>query len=205
MIAYASREGVFVHDIDSGKRVTALSKHDGQALAFHPSGEWLLSAGAAVWIARVAGTVPWRELYAGGRTKPALDLSEAVQRQMTKLDLEKLEQRWRESVEAAVLKLAGTFKKTPANQTLVANMRAQMEKQIALMRANFANLKAGKLPPPHQGNETVMCAGFSSDGKRLWLGTDRGIRVYDWAAVISRPSTARCPSRCYRTIPVPPR
>jgi hypothetical protein len=193
LLAYASRAGVFVHEIDSGKRVTALSTHEGPALAFHPSGEWLLSAGAAVWIARVNDTEPWRELYAGGQTPLPQDLSDAVKREMNRVNLASLELKWRTAIEAAVKKLATTGEQSPATVALVDRMQQQMEKQLEQMRANFANLKAGKLPAPREGNERVLCAGFTADGNHLWCGTDRGIRVYDWEAVLAAPGNSPMP------------
>ena len=72
-------------------------------------------------------------------------------------------------------------------------MRQQMNKQLDQMRQSLSNLKAGKLPPPRHGNESVMCAGFTEDGSKLWLGTDRGLRVYDWAEVQNSPPDAPMP------------
>lgn len=34
-----------------------------------------------------------------------------------------------------------------------------------------------------KGNEIPQCVGFSRSGRLMWCGTDRGMRVYDWAAL----------------------
>jgi hypothetical protein len=202
LVAYASREGVFVHEIDSGKRLTALTAHGGPALAFHPSGDWLMSAGNAVWIARIDGSDPWRELYPGGQAPLPQELSKAVQKEMSRVDLDALEKKWRTSIEAAVQKMAAAGQQTPATAQLVARMHKQMEKQLEQMRANFANLKAGKLPPPRQGNETVLCAGFTANGGRFWCGTDRGLHIYDWSAVQAAPANSPMPEPILSHTPI---
>lgn len=193
LLAYASREGVFVHDVDSGERLTALSTHDGKALAFHPGGQWLMSAGSAVWIAPIAGKSPWRELYPGGRTALAPELSEAVKKEMTRVNLDAMEQKWRTAMEAAVAKMAAAGQNSAATEQFVAKMREQMDKQLQQMRDKFAKLKEGNLPPPRHGNENVLCGGFTLDGSRLFLGTDAGLRVFDWEAVKSAPADAAMP------------
>lgn len=203
LLAYASREGVFVHDIDTGQRLTALATHDGAALAFHPGGEWLLSAGSAVWLARIGATDPWRELYPGGQTPTSSELSQAVAKEMTRVDLDRMEKKWRDALEVAIQKLAATGGDPRTTAQLVAKMRQQMDKQLQQMHANFANLRAGKLPPPRHGNETVMCAGFTRDGDRLWLGTDRGLRVYDWPAVVAAADKTAMPAPTHAHDPKP--
>ncbi|HWE00875.1 MAG TPA: hypothetical protein VG326_00595 [Tepidisphaeraceae bacterium] len=182
-LAYASRQGIFVHEVDSGKRITALTARDAQTLEFHPGGEWLICAGTAVWIAAVAGKEPWRELYPGGQTPITAEQSQAVKKEMTRVDLDAMERKWRAALDAAIDKLAATGQNSAATMQLVEKMKRQMEKKIAEMHAKFADLKAGKLPPPRHGNESILCGGFARGGKSLWLGSDRGVRLYDWSAV----------------------
>src|SRR5207248_4615973 len=74
--------------------------------------------------------------------------------------------------------------------------------QLAEVRAKFENLKAGKIPPPRQANENVMCAGFTRDGKHLWCGTDLGLRVYDWAAVQAAPANDAMPKPIFSYSPI---
>lgn len=192
LLAYASDAGVYVHDIVSGQRLTALSAHGAKVLAFHPAGQWIISAGTAVWIARVDGRQPWRELYPGGQTAAAPELSEAVRKQMAQVDLDAMEKKWRDTIEAAVARL-GAGGANPAAEQMIAAMRQQMEKQLEQMRQNFANLKAGRLPPPQRGNENVLCAGFTRDGSRLWCGTEQGLRIYDWDVVMQTPGGSGMP------------
>jgi hypothetical protein len=193
LLAYACRAGVYVHEIDSGKRLTALSAHGGPVLAFHPGGEYLISAGGAVRIAGIKGTDPWRELYPGGQAAVPPELAKAVSREMSNVDVDALQEKWRTSIEAAVAKLAAAGQNTAAGAALVAKMRQQMEKQLEEMNKKFASLKAGKIPPPREANESVFCGGFTADGKRMWLGTSQGLRIYDWPSVESAPAGAAMP------------
>ena len=119
LVAYSSHEGVFVHEVDSGKRVTALSSHDGKALAFHPSGKWLLSAGAAVWIAPVEGKEPWRDSIPVGKPLLPPELAQAVKKEMTRVDLDAMEQKWRAAMEGAVQKMAAAGQSSASTQQLV--------------------------------------------------------------------------------------
>ncbi|HET6247572.1 MAG TPA: hypothetical protein VFE47_07745 [Tepidisphaeraceae bacterium] len=193
LLAYASRNGVFVHEIETGKRLTALSAHEATTLAFHPSGQWLMMGSSAIWIARIADTEPWRELYPGGQAPLRAELSEAVKKEMSRVDLDAMEHKWRTAIEASVQKMAAAGQKSEATATLVEKMHQQMDKQLELMRANLAKLKAGQLPAPREGIENVLCAGFTRDGCRLWCGTDRGLHVYDWQAVAASPPNCAMP------------
>lgn len=181
LLAYASREAVYVSEIGSGRPVTALGGREGGELALHPSNEWIVAAGSALWIARVDSAHPWRELYVGGRAQAPGDLAAAVQRQMSQVDLDAIEKKWRDSMDAAFNRMVKSG--SAATPEMLVKMRQQMQKQLEQMRGNFARLKEGKLPPPRRGNETVATVGFSRDGRWIWCGTDKGLRVYEWSAV----------------------
>src|SRR5665213_2273072 len=181
LLAYSSRQAVYVSEIGSGRPVTALGGREGSALAIHPSNEWIVSAGSAVWAARVDGALPWRELYVGGRAPLPGGLSAAAQKQMSGVDLEAMEKKWRDQIDGAIAQMHKPGKTAPPE--MLANMRQQLEKQIGHMRAHFARLKEGNLPAPRRGNETAMTAGFSRDGRWMWCGTDKGLHVYEWSSV----------------------
>ncbi len=50
------------------------------------------------------------------------------------------------------------------------------------------------------GRESVVCVGFSRDGKWLWCGTTSGLRVYDWNAV-TRTSGSDMPAPVFSFTP----
>ena len=83
-------------------------------------------------------------------------------------------------------------------------MKLQMQKQVEEMHKKLSDLKAGKLPPPRHGNERAMCAGFAQGGKFLWLGSNRGIRLYDWTAVRNVPADTAMPTPIHSHDPVGP-
>src|SRR6185437_1027666 len=45
-----------------------------------------------------------------------------------------------------------------------------------------------------EANEPCLCAGFTPDGRHLWLGTDRGLRVYPWSAVLETSPRSAMPT-----------
>lgn len=55
---------------------------------------------------------------------------------------------------------------------------------FADLRGQVAEADLPQQVPP-RGNETVMCLGLSRDGRWLWCGTDKGLRVYEWPAVLA--------------------
>jgi hypothetical protein len=128
-----------------------------------------------------------RTLFAGGQRVPSaaeLAMLAAAEQQMRLVDVDALEKRLRAEYET----MFRTFSNLPlppgvtSAEQLKEQFQAQLEESIRRMRETQkdpASATAGARQ--ERGNELVFRLAFDPDGRRLFAGTSRGVRVYDWA------------------------
>jgi hypothetical protein len=80
---------------------------------------------------------------------------------------------------------------------LVEQFPPEIEEQ--LRRRYRHNEVAHSILTLEKSNEIPQCVGFSRDGRLMWCGTDRRLRVYDWAA-LSRESGGTTNAEVWRFI-----
>ncbi|HEY2588796.1 MAG TPA: hypothetical protein VGI81_23845 [Tepidisphaeraceae bacterium] len=78
---------------------------------------------------------------------------------------------------------------------LVEQLPPEIEGQ--LRRRYRHNADALSILTLEKSNEIPRCVGFSTDGRLMWCGTDRGLRVYNWAA-LSRESGGTTQAEVWR-------
>ena len=208
LLARASRREVVITRLDDSPneggrgnafRVAAVTGSDRRSLALHPSGRWLVGASQlAVGLLDLAPPEPrWRDLFVGGKSRLAAGVTELIGSRFAEMDLEAIRRQWSESTEGAVNQMRQHFKHLPPAEAeqKVAELRASMAEQARSWGEMFERARAGAWDQPAQGEERPSHVGISADGRLLWCGTARGLRVYDWEAVVAASGDAMPPPR----------
>lgn len=188
LLAHASQSTVVVTRIASAERLfTCPIQFRVNALAFHPSREWLVATGEAFGLLAIGEAEPWRNLYVGGKSNIHLIHASILRTKMRAIDLDEFDRQQQAAMAAAIsrlAKLATRSKKSVFSDDQIEKMKRDLEKQFAESKQRLVALKEGHLPPSApQARERVICAGFSRDGRWLWCGTNVGLNVYEWDAV----------------------
>jgi|GEM_PF-3020478 len=164
---------------------------------FSPDGKHLVIVGTDLWLLTLAadgGTV--RKMVGGGM--PTASLTELYSR-AGMVDLSQIISQMEASLEQTVEQASKMMQRSAAKASeeeiegLKARVREQMEQQIAALREQQKQLASGQLPTvPQYGNERPFRLGFARSGSLAWCATDKGLRVYDWQAVLA--ATPEMPS-----------
>jgi hypothetical protein len=183
-VAHLSRNRAVISDVAGPKTALSVEAEGMRRLAIHPSGKWLALAGNEFSLLAVEEEPRLRQIWVGGKrpTDPAITAA--------------LKERWRamsspegiaerEKGMEAAMKMFTSSKRGKgmpgASAEEIEAMRAQAEAGMAKMIASAEKMAREGIPA--QSVEHVATVGFSVDGTKMWCGTDRGARVYDWASV----------------------
>jgi hypothetical protein len=179
LFAHASRQEIVVTDIAANQRLVALPTKGNRQMAFHPSGQWIAVNGPQLGLISLDEEPRWRLVFVAGKSKFAGMSRDEFQKNVGKMDIDLRAKGMRASIE----RIISTIEENPA----FAGSPDVVEKKIAELRKkmeeNIAALKEGRLEPPAHSPENVHRVGFSRDGRWLWCATNRGLRVFEWAAV----------------------
>ena len=188
-VMHSSRKEITLTDVDSGQRLLSLPGRDFRHGAFHPAGDWMAVSGNCFALVSLAEQPHWRDVYVGGKSALAGQIGSFFRAAVAaELERTNADAGVRAKVEAAFDRIGaagGDPKKgdLPEEQ-LAAILAARMEKGLAEATAMLTAMKGEKPSPPvHPANEGVNFVGFSRDGRWLWCGTDKGLRVYEWYSV----------------------
>lgn len=185
LLAHSSRLEIVVSEIDTGRRVAAYAAQVGQAMAWHPSGKWLVAAGSRRTLLVLGLTdgeqIKPRELCVGGQEETSAITGSLLPGQVDAVDMAEMEQKARATFETALKQMQSMMK---LDAQKLGEMRELMEKQWKMSLAAMSGASEHRAPAL-QGNEQVMAVGFSADGHWLWCGTNKGLRVYAWEDVVS--------------------
>ena len=178
-LAHASRNGIFVTEVATNQLVLACPTKSGSRMAFHPSGDWLVVDGYLLGVVALREEPSWRELYVGSKSATAGKEAVMFQAALRKLGVDAMEKKIRSAVEQMIGKLA----KDASQSEKPAISEAKIEAARRKMEETIVAMKAGRIPQTEPLKEHVKHVGFSRDGRWLWLGTNLGLRVYEWSAV----------------------
>lgn len=128
----------------------------------------------------------------GGKVETPKAVTDLLQRQLAPVDIERAEQKARATLEATLERLQGVMK---LGDQQLARMREEMEKQWEKSLAALLAAKEGRRTEPLRGVKQVMTVGFSADGRWLWCGTNKGLRVYAWDDVMTTDGNEMPPSK----------
>jgi hypothetical protein len=185
-VAHASRGEVVVTEADTGTRRRVLSEQASRAMALHPSGQYLV-------VVRQDGSLRmydldsraeghWRQVTIGATESVSL---EHVIAQLPPLDPAELEQQ-RAELESALQKQIDSWAKeyeSAVSEKVIERMREEMEKSLKTMVDKLETPRSGPAARWQIVRESPTAVAFTSDGRWLCCGTDKGVRVYSWAAV----------------------
>lgn len=187
-LAHANREEVAVTSVDDGARLATLPP-PARGMSFHPTSPRLVvveDAKLRVVDLSEASLRP-RDLFVGGRSELADAVLGVFEASLAQIDWAEVERLQCAALEHTFRTMQRQLKRRPgSNEGAVdfAAMKEQLDAQIEKARAQLAAGRSGTRPAPSgQGNERPSCAGFTTDGRYLWCGADRGLRVYDWKAL----------------------
>jgi hypothetical protein len=191
LVAHLSRQSLNIASVASGQQLLSCAAQGFMPLAFHPSGEWIAAGGGTLGLVAIHEEPHWRDLFIGGKLQPMnVAATTAMMRASTqKLDFDMIEKQSREQMEKMIetMRKQNARSKNPAmTEEMMTNMREQMEKSLAVMREKMAAFAEGRMPEvPPQSSERLNAGtvGFSRDGRWLWCGTHKGLRVYEWSKV----------------------
>jgi hypothetical protein len=180
-LVYSTSNRAVVTRLNDG-RVTALIPGTTRRFAMHPKNRWLAGVAATLTIASLdSGEEPcWRELFVGGRYQEPDFIAALRKERWRDLKPENVESQIEDAITRAMAGIQKLAKKNSDQETL-AKIRARVEAQ---MRSTMSALKNGPPQHPPRGNETPLTFGFSADGSSFWCGTERGLRIYEWNAVV---------------------
>jgi hypothetical protein len=206
-VAHATRDGIALRDLEAGGRLY-ISLPMPAALAFHPDGAYLLSCGPTIGIvrcdARLGGAVvapPLLQIHVGGKNPVSEKLAARVSDRFGQFDVEQVLRQRKSSLEK-VMEMGRAAKGPLGKKNLSAEQLNEIERQmyegLERERASLLAANAAGNRVPIQPMETVYCAGWSGDGRWLWCGTNRGVRVFEWDAILTRSGDAPPPPPRWR-------
>lgn len=187
MLAHSDREGVHVTAIENGERLATL-RSEGTRLGFlHPDGQWLVVSRSGICLMAVRREAPIRELYIGGKSQLSAAFAGAREKAIKAINVDEMVEKWRQNMERGMAQAVEWAKKgkMQLSHEQMDAFRKNMEKGVEDYRKRLVEAQEGRSPLPIQGNETPGCVAFSRDGKRMWCGTDKGLRGYEWADVLA--------------------
>ena len=222
LLAHSSQTGETVTAVESGRLVAAAPRvnrtmrvsHDGQTLAFHPSGEWLAVAGLTLGLVSLSGEPKRRELCPGGRRRyeqqivdslAHVDLDELMRQQREQMAAQMEQFRRLANPEAQLKRFRGlglsaqqleamksSLESTAAQWPTTESAEVLLKQRFDEFRERQRAAREGAGLPQLQAlaNEPPEVVGFSRDGRWLWCGTGQGLRVYEWAQVVAIAATA---------------
>jgi hypothetical protein len=189
-IAHSSRLETLVREVPGLRVIASCDGVSCEPLAFHPDGDWLVGGSNRFGLIAVRENPHWRPLYVGGISQPlphVAALFQEVQEQFRKIDVDEFMKQARAQMEAMTKQFgeaAGRSNQGVDAEEMIEKMRRQMEQSLAEQKDRLQAMQEGSpRVMPTQAVERVSTAGFSRDGRWLWCGTERGLRVYDWASV----------------------
>lgn len=192
-ITQAIPAGVEVRVVRVGDGVVAARGTVGEAThgTFSPDGLWFVAAGNDLHFARIGGEGPFVRRLIGGRHDTSF--STALLTQLSGGEdcgeiLMHMEAQI-ESTTEELVKMMGLDQQMLSGEEFEAmrgRLRQQMYEQLERMKGELEARKSGKLPEYAQwGKERPFSIGFAGDGEWFWCATDKGVRVYDWQAVVA--------------------
>ena len=178
-IAYKRNEPreLVVADIASGQRVGAVGRLGmDRQVAFSPDGMWLAVAGVTLGVVPLVTPLVLRSVPISGHRpsgpthlRGPLDAQAAVESQQGKVRALK------DVADAG----EGAATTADLQSVELRSVRLKADAILARARQQFDSL-AGKA---RTSAEHCCCVGFDALGRWMWVGTELGLRVYDWAAV----------------------
>lgn len=199
LVTYTTREELVVVEVDSGKRLLSHASAESRHMAFSPSADWLVLGGASLELIPIGHEAKSRTLFPGGIAVASaweVESRKRLHEEMNKADpakLAKLEAQMRSSLESM---LKASQKKTAAKGNSRAaeewaRFNAEIEKQIASLKTELRQGSEVEPSAPARANETSMCLGFTPDARWFWNGTNVGLRVFDWRALLTAQERAQ--------------
>ncbi|HEV8607152.1 MAG TPA: hypothetical protein VGQ99_17565 [Tepidisphaeraceae bacterium] len=186
LLAYAIPQELVVKRIADGALLMRAKVQFSSSIAIHPSG-WIVSSGPAIRIARIGLNEAVRDLYVGGIIPHDKKTLEVMRSQYKEMDVDQMERDWQKNFGPVSKKL----RKMGMSERDIEKSRKAMLEQMAAMRVAVQKAREGSEFMEPSGQENPACVGFSNDGRWLFCGTDRGMRVYDWQTVINTPKNER--------------
>ncbi|HEY7120570.1 MAG TPA: hypothetical protein VH475_28555 [Tepidisphaeraceae bacterium] len=170
-LAHLNRGQIVVTDLKTGQRHATFPIR-ARSVALHPSGEWLVAAelGLQFFDLTSQASIQARNI----RGRPTDDSEQNMEQHAAaphSLDVNAFMARLREAAERGLLSLS---------EKEIAKARRRMEKVFKEAQQRLLERKARRA---QEGDERPGLVYFSRDGQRLWCGTDRGLRGYEWPAV----------------------
>ncbi len=159
--------------------------------AFSPDGSQLVIAGVDLWLLPLSTGGSAEKRLIGG-TLPANQIV-ALMTQVEAFDIQQFEEKFESKVEETVehtckwMQLGCPDMSEQDIAALKRRIREQMQQQLKSMRTQIEAFRSGQLPVAAQrGTERPFRVGFARGGELLlWCATDKGLRVYDWQAVLA--------------------
>ncbi len=221
LLAHRTREVIVVRRIATQEtlcRVAAEASRWNPNIAFHPSGDSVVTGGDTLGLICVTQEPHWRDLFVGGRAASLSGLNALFAQQIRNLDIDALKRAHRTQSAAMMARLQTQIEKTKKGKMTaeklefirqaerrMEGMRPRLEKEQEAWISRLEAIKEGReLPVPPKANESVRCAGFSRDGQWLWCGTSVGLRVYRWESVPQSSGSAMPPPTWQFVLPNPP-
>ncbi|HTL30709.1 MAG TPA: hypothetical protein VL282_15875 [Tepidisphaeraceae bacterium] len=180
-------------EIPSGNLLRSFPTQAAMRAIVHPSGKWLLidQQTDLLLIALESDAAP-KTLYLGGKSRLAEMVILHARKRFAAVDLEKHEKTLRANMDKAfaqvveMMKRQGGKKGVPQmDDAAIAKLTEDREKQIAQIMDGMRKAQAGEAFGKAQANERISTMAFSADGRSLFCGTNLGLRVYDWEAILA--------------------
>lgn len=193
-LAYCTPREVVVCELRNGRESRFSRPPVGRAMAFHPSGDWLVLAESELtFIPLTSGANSFSRAISN--SEAAEKGAAAWQAMFRSVDVEKLESETRGHFERELHNMekqfsSGKLKMTEKEFTrfknnYVRSMEQALEGQRELRKSIAEN---GELPRAFVAKESIISLGVSGDGRWLWCGTDKGLRVFDWSTAVMEPT-----------------
>ena len=198
------RDQVRVISLPDGATLATIGTCGGQVLAIDPTSSVLLiDRQLNLLMVPLGREDEQRTLYVGGRSNLTAVVGQAVRRQLAQIEAADFDAVAHKAAANQIGRLAAALvpKKGQASVAaeLQANMQEEMKKGLAAVKDWMAKAKSGDAIMPNQAAERVACLRFSSDGTRLFCGTNQGLRVYRWADVVAGGENLDQPEYAYNT------
>ena len=185
-MAHSSREEVVVTDVDTGERVKTLQTGSVSTFTLDPSGRYLVAnepSGLRIVEIDHRGQRQWRPLRVGGSRVYFLP---GMLKQYQTATPEELEQKMRTKNETLLAGIEQNLREVgkSLSEEQLLHLRESFETIVRKTLDEFRAHLRGDPSKQRVPSEGVAALSFTRDGRLLCCGTNKGFRVYSFAAVL---------------------
>jgi hypothetical protein len=188
--AGAERTEIRLIDLADGQFSTCAKTAEATQLSFSPDGKMLIGVGADLLFVPLGDAGQTVRRFVGGQALPAT--YPAAFLQAMNVDYSQVERNLETTFEKALEQMTRMWQSLKGKLSdeelarMTAEAKANIQEQLESSKQHYADLKSGKLPAAAPlGRERPFKVGFAMDGRWFWCTTDKGLRVYDWQAVLT--------------------